>query len=68
MIHKMMIDETHLAIREMYMMMHPELEPDCELIAGDVIELVEGYFILNEDLNPMQIATVEQIQKARQSP
>lgn len=68
MIHKVMIDETHLATREMYMMLHPALEPDCELIEGDVVELVEGFFILNEDLNPMQIATVEQIQQARQSP
>lgn len=68
MITKFMIDETRLATREMYMMLHPALEPDCELQEGDVIELEEGFFILNDDLNPMQIATVEQIQKARQSP
>ncbi|KJH70241.1 hypothetical protein [Aliterella atlantica] len=68
MITKFMIDETRLATREMYMMMHPAREPDCELREGDVIELEEGFFILNDDLNPMQIATIEQIQKARQSP
>jgi len=68
MITKFMIDETRLANREMYMMMHPALEPDCELTEGDVIELVKGFFVLNSDLNPMQMATEEQIQKARQSP
>ena len=68
MITKFMIDETRLATREMYMMMHPALEPDCELTEGDIIELVKGFFVLSSDLNPMQIATDEQIQKARQSP
>ena len=68
MITKFMVDETRLASREVYMMMHPALEPDCELTEGDVIELVEGFFVLNDDLNPTQIATEEQIQKARQSP
>ena len=37
MITKFMIDETRLATGEMYMMMHPALEPDCELTEGDVI-------------------------------
>lgn len=66
MITRFMMDETRLATREMYMMMHPALEPDCELQEGDVIELEEGFFVLNDDLNPMQIATKEQIQQARQ--
>ncbi len=62
MITKFLIDENHLATREMYMMMHPVLEPNCELIEGDVIELEEGFFVLNDDLNPMQMATEAQIQ------
>ena len=49
MITKFMIDETRLATGEMYMMMHPALEPDCELTEGDVIELVKGFFVLNSD-------------------
>jgi hypothetical protein len=58
-------DGERLASREAYMMMHPALEDDCTLVAGDVIELEEGFFILNEDLNPMELATEEQIQRAR---
>ena len=46
----------------------PALEPDCEFTEGDAIEMVEGFFVLNDDLNPMQMAMKEPIQKARQSP
>lgn len=53
-----------LASREAFMMMHPALEPDCELQEGDVIELEEGFFVLNDDLNPMELATEEQIRQA----
>ncbi len=66
MIIKFMINETRLLAREAYMMQHPALEPDCELQEGDIVELEEGFFVLNDDLNPTQIATKEQIQQARQ--
>lgn len=50
-----------LASREAFMMMHPARDPDCTLKEGDVIELEEGFFVLNDDLNPMDLATEEQI-------
>jgi|GEM_PF-2746936 len=56
-----------LASREAYMMMHPALDDDCTLAAGDIIELEEGFFVLNEDLNPMELATEEQIKRAEES-
>lgn len=55
------------ASREAFMMMHPALETDCDLQEGDVIELEEGFFVLNDDLNPMELVTQEQIQQARES-
>lgn len=63
----MLISENRLVTGEIYMMIHPALKPDCELIEGDVIELEEGFFVLNDDLDPRQEATEEQIEKARQS-
>lgn len=70
MIHKIYIastDGSHfLASREAYMMTHPGLD-DPDLKPGDVIELEEGFFVLNDDLNPMELATKEQIQRARES-
>lgn len=54
-----------LASREAFMMNHPALDPDCTLQPGDVIELEEGYFVLNDDLNPMELATPEQIRQAQ---
>lgn len=59
---------TKLASRETYMMMHPALEPDCTLQEGDIIELEEGFFVLNEDLNPMELATDEQVRQAQYNP
>lgn len=70
MIHQILIDTPkgeRLATREMYMMMHPSLEMDCELQEGDIVELEEGFFVLNNDLNPMQLATKDQIHRARNS-
>lgn len=55
-----------LASREAFMMMHPAREEDCELQQGDVVELEEGFFVLNDDLNPMELATDEQIRQARE--
>lgn len=45
------------------MMNHPGLD-DPDLKKGDVIELEEGFFVLNDDLNPMELATEEQIRQA----
>lgn len=69
MIHQILFENQKgqcLATREMYMMMHPASEPDCGLYEGDVIELEEGFFVLNADLNPMQLATEEQIRSSRE--
>lgn len=55
-----------LASREAFMMMHPARDPDCTLKEGDVIELEEGFFVLNDDLNPMELATEEQIGRAKE--
>lgn len=49
----------------MYMMMHPGLD-DPDRKEGDVIELGEGFFVLNNDFNPMQLASSEQIRQARE--
>lgn len=68
MIHQVLFHDENgqcLATREMYMMLHPGLN-DPDLKEGDVIELVEGFFVLNDDLNPMQLATDEQIRQARE--
>lgn len=43
--------------------MHPARELDCDLQEGDVIELEEGFFVLNDDLNPMELASSEQIRQ-----
>jgi hypothetical protein len=53
-----------LSSREMYMMEHPARDPDCPFNPGDVVRLEEGYFILNEDLNPMNLATEAEIDRA----
>jgi hypothetical protein len=42
------------------------LEPDCLFQPGDLVELEEGIFVLNEELNPMELATVEQIKQAQE--
>lgn len=47
------------------MMMHTGLD-DPDLNEGDVIDLVEGFFVLNDYLNLMQLATEEQIRQARE--
>lgn len=69
MIHKIYIETRNgrqcLASRDAYMMAHPGLG-DPDLKPGDVIELEEGFFVLNDDLNPIELATKEQIQRARQ--
>lgn len=70
MIHKILIETSNgarLASREVYMMCHPAREPGCDLQEGNIVELEEGFFILNDDLNPMELATEEQIQRARES-
>lgn len=54
-------DGEILASREAFMMLHPARQPDCTLKEGDIIELEEGFFVLNDDLNPMELATEEQI-------
>ena len=46
--------------------MHPAREEDCTLLEGDVIELEEGLSVLNDDLNPMELADEEQIRQARE--
>lgn len=46
--------------------MHPAREPDCIFSERDVVELEEGFFVLNDDLNQMQLATREQIDLARE--
>lgn len=63
MIHQILFETpsgVYLATRQMYMMMHPGLD-DPDLKEGDVIELEEGFFVLNDDLNPMELVTEEQI-------
>ena len=47
-------------------MMHPVRDPDCTLSEGDVVELEEGVFVLNNDYYPVQLATQEQIDLARE--
>lgn len=59
-------DGDHLASREAFMMMHPARDLNCTLEEGDIIELEEGFFMLNDDLNPMKLATEEQIRQARE--
>ncbi len=46
------------------MMCHPARDRDCEMVEGDIVELEEGFFVLNQDLNPMERATEEQVKKA----
>jgi hypothetical protein len=50
--------------RDRYMMNHPSKDIDCPFKPGDVVRLAEGYFILNEDLNPMNAATEEDLDRA----
>lgn len=52
--------------RETFIMMHPAREPDCIFSERDVVELEEGFFVLNDDLHQMQLATREQIDLARE--
>lgn len=68
MIHQILFEDENgqgLATREIDMMMHPGLD-DPDLKEGDVIELEEGFFVLNNDFNPMQLASSEQIRQARE--
>ena len=58
-------DGKVLASREAFMIMHPARGPDCSLSEGDVVELEEGFFVLNNDLHPMQLATQKQIDLAQ---
>jgi len=60
----LMPDGISLASREAWMMMHPALDSDCMFEPGDLVELEEGIFVLNDDLNPMSLATDAQIQQA----
>jgi hypothetical protein len=46
------------------MMEHPARDPDCPFKSGDIVRLEESYFILNEDLNPMNLATEAEIELA----
>jgi hypothetical protein len=48
----LMPDGKSLASHDAYMMMHPGLG-DEGLKPGDLIELEEGIFQLNDDLNPV---------------
>jgi hypothetical protein len=60
------LEDGSLALsgRDRYMIEHPALDPNCPFKPGDVIRLEEGYFILNEDLNPMRAATEDEIDRA----
>jgi hypothetical protein len=56
-----------LSNHDRYMMEHPSLDRDCPFKSGDIVRLEEGYFILNDDLNPMRAATEEEIDRAENS-
>ena|GEM_PF-3446529 len=64
----LMPDGVTLASREAWMMMHPSLDPDCMFESGDLVQLEEGIFVLNDDLNPMVLATDAQVQQATGRP
>lgn len=65
MLHKVLMPNgKQLASQDAWMMMHPGLEADCSFQVGDLVELEEGIFILNEDINPMELATDKQIEQA----
>ncbi len=40
------------------MIMHHALEPDCSFLPDDLVKLKEGIFVLNKDLNPMELARI----------
>jgi hypothetical protein len=59
--HKVLMpDGKKVASREAWMMMHPGCD-QADYFPGDLVELEEGIFVLNDDLNPMQLASAEQI-------
>jgi hypothetical protein len=62
--HQLADGSLKLSSREMYMMEHPARDPDCPFKSGDIVRLEEGYFIVNEDLNPMNLATEAEIERA----
>lgn len=69
MLHKVfMPNGKQLASHDAWMMMHPGLSADCPFSVGDLVELEEGIFVLNEDINPMELATDQQIQQALLQP
>ncbi len=69
MFHKVfMPNGKQLASHDAWMMMHPALAADCQFSVGDLVELEEGIFVLNEDINPMELATDKQIQEALLQP
>lgn len=69
MLHKVfMPNGKQLASHDAWMMMHPGLSADCPFSVGDLVELEEGIFVLNEDINPMELATDKQIQQALLQP
>ncbi len=66
MIHEVwMPNGDQLADHDAWMIMHPALELDCSFLPSDLVKLKEGIFVLNEDLNPMELATDEQIRQAQ---
>lgn len=60
--------ENRNASHDAWMMMHPGLSADCPFSVGDLEEGEEGIFVLNEDINPMELATDQQIQQALLQP
>lgn len=53
---------TEIATRDAWMMMHPGF--NAGYAPGDLIELQEGIFTLNDDLVPIELATAENIDRA----
>jgi hypothetical protein len=58
----LMQNGTEIATRDAWMMMHPGFNAGYE--PGDLIELREGIFILDDDLVPGKLATREDIDRA----
>jgi hypothetical protein len=61
--HELADGSLALSSRERYMMQHPSLDRDCPFKPGDIIKIEEGYFVLNEDLNPMRAATEAELDR-----
>jgi hypothetical protein len=57
-----------LSERDSWMMQYPTVvDPQHPFKPGDIVRFKEGYFVLNGDLNPMQIATEKELDRAEQS-